>query len=365
MKKLKFLSLVLAGAMLVTTAFTGCGNSNSASSSNASAASAASGTSTTSGKKIKVALVLTGSLGDKSYNDSCYAGLQRAQKKYGIEVKVLESNNSSDWPTNLISMASAGYDLVIASSTQLEDTLKKEAPNFPDVKFGIIDDEVKGDNVISAIFAQNQASFLVGAAAAMATTNTKAFANMNDKKIISAVGGMDIPVIHDFMVGYEQGAKYIDSDMEVLVSYAGNFNDPVKGKELALAQFNQGSDIVFNVAASTGLGAMEAASTNNKYSIGGDTNEDSMYPGSVLISELKNVDVATYMMAQEVCENKFKAGVVKLNIKNGGVGCSDMSVMKEKLGDKFPEEIPEKLAQITADMKSGKIVVKHAEGFTD
>jgi len=132
-------------------------------------------------------------------------------------------------------MASSGYDLVIGVSTQFQEIIKRNAPNFPNTKFALIDGVVNQDNVASAIFAQNEGSFLAGAAAAMFTKHDE-IDGVNSENIIGWVGGMDIPVLHDFLVGYKQGAKYIDPDMEILVSFAGTFNDPLKGKELTLSQ---------------------------------------------------------------------------------------------------------------------------------
>ncbi len=172
-------------------------------------------------KKLRVALVLSGYLGDRSFNDSAFLGLQQAEKEFGIEYRVLESKVPSEWEQNLVAMASAGYDLVIANSTQFIEILNNNAPRFPNVKFAIIDGVVKLDNVASAIFAQNEGSFLAGAVAAMMTTRTE-LPGMNEEKVIGWVGGMDIPVLHDFFVGYEQGAKYIDPDIKILQSFAGD-----------------------------------------------------------------------------------------------------------------------------------------------
>lgn len=351
--KVKKILITILSLTLVAALFTGCGS-----------ASSSSGSSNGGKKKLKVALIVTGLLGDKSFNDLCYKGLKKAEKDYNIDLKVLESKNSADWETNLVSMASANYDLVICSSTQLQDALKKHASEFPKVKFGIIDGYVKGDNILSAVFAQNQSSFLVGAAAAMLVDKTNV-PNISGKKTIGFIGGMDIPVINDFLTGYKQGAKYIDPNVNVLVSYAGTFNDPLKGKELALSQFNQGADIIFNCAAGTGTGVLEAANQTGKYAIGCDVNQDSNYPGHVFLSELKNVDKATYLMVQEIVQNKFKGDqLLNLDINNDGVDCSDMSVVKQSLGDKFPSDIPTKLDEIKKDIKSGKIKVDHAVGFS-
>ncbi len=319
--------------------------------------------STDEDEKIRVAVVLAGFLGDKSFNDSAWEGVKRAEEEFNLEVKVMESKVPADWESNLIAMAQDNYDLVIGVSTQIQEPIEKHAADFPDTKFALIDGVVKQDNVVSAVFAQNEGSFLAGAAAAMFTQKTD-IPNVNDKKIIGWVGGMDIPVLHDFLVGYKQGAKHIDPETEVLVSFAGTFNDPLKGKELTLAQYSQGADIVMNVASNTGNGVLEAAKETGNYAIGVDLDQDGVYPGSILTSMLKRVDIATYEIIKSVVEDNFKGGeILQMNVANGGVGLTDMSVMKEALGDEFPEDILVKIDELTEEIKAGNIEVESYPGF--
>ena len=315
-------------------------------------------------KKLKVAVVFSGFLGDKSFNDSAYEGLKKAEADFGIEFKVLESKVPSDWETNFISVASDNsYDLVLAISSQFTDIVNNHADEFKDMKIGIIDSVVKKPNVSSAIFAQNEGSFLAGAAAAMFTQKT-GIPEVNAEKTIGWVGGMDIPVLQDFLTGYKQGAAYVDPETKVLVSFAGTFNDPLKGKELTLAQYSQGADIVMNVASNTGNGILEAAKDSKKYAIGVDINQDDIYPGTILTSMLKRVDVATYNIIKHVYDGTFKGGeIVRMDASNGGVGLTDMKVMKDALKEKFPEDILQKINEMTEKIKSGEIKVESYPGF--
>ncbi len=313
--------------------------------------------------KVKVAVVYTGNLGDKSYNDSCNAGAQRAVKELGVEVKNLEGVTADEWESNFLAAAEGGYDLVICSSSNLEEYLKKYAKDYPDVKFAIIDTVVEGENVVSISFAQNEGSFLAGAAAAMFTTSTDV-PNVNDEKVIGWVGGMDIPVLNDFFIGYEQGAKYIDPDIKILKSFAGVWNDPLKGKELTLAQFEQGADIVMNVASGTGVGILEAAKEADLYAIGVDLNQDGDQPGHVLTSMIKRVDTASYSVIESVVKGTFKGNMTSyLDVNAEGVSLTDFSVIKEALGDKFPKEVEEKVNELAEMIKKGEIVVDNYEGF--
>lgn len=349
----KLLALLLTLLMVMTVALTGCNDSKNSQQSN----------DKSDKKKVRVALVLAGFLGDKSFNDSAFEGIKKAQDEFGIEVKVMESKVPADWESNLVAMAAEKYDIVIGVSAQFQEIIKKHAPEFPDVKFAVIDSVVKADNVVSAIFAQNEGSFLAGAAAAMFTQKTD-ITNVNKDKTIGWVGGMDIPVLHDFLVGYEQGAKYIDPETKVLVSFAGTFNDPLKGKELTLAQYSQGADVVMNVASNTGNGILEAAKQEGKYAIGVDLDQDGIYPGSILTSMLKRVDMASYTIVKSVVDGTYKGGeTLKMDISNGGVGLTDMSTMKKALGDKFPQDILDKIQQLTDDVKAGKIKVESYAGF--
>ena len=311
----------------------------------------------------KVCVVYTGNLGDKSYNDSCNAGALKAVEDFGIELKSLEGTTAEEWKANLLAACEEGYDLVICSSSNLEEYLKEYAPAYPNTKFAIIDTTVEADNVVSVSFAQNQGSFLAGAAAAMFTEKAD-IEGVNEQKVIGWVGGMDIPVLHDFYIGYEQGAKYINPDIQVLQSFAGTWNDPLKGKELTLAQYDQGADIVMNVASGTGTGILEGAKEAGKYAIGVDLNQDADQPGSVLTSMLKRVDRACYLVIESVVNDTFKGNEVSyLTVADGGVGLTDFAVIKESLGDKFPQDIVDKIAELEEKIVSGEIVVENYEGF--
>lgn len=350
MKK-KLLSVLLAGSLCLGLAACGSGSDTKSSAKK------------DDGDKVKVAVIYAGPLGDKSYNDSCNAGAQKAAEELGVEIKNLEGTTPDEWEANFLAMAEGGYDLVLCSNSNFEEYVKEYAADYPDVKFAIIDTVVEGDNVQSITFAQNQGSFPAGAAAAM-FTKAEGIENVNKENIIGWVGGMDVPVLHDFYVGYEQGAKYIDPDIKILQSFAGTWTDPLKGKELTLAQYDQGADIVMNVASGTGTGILEAAKEADKYAIGVDLNQDNDQPGHILTSMVKRVDTASYLVIKSVVEGTFKGGTTSyLEVENDGVSLTDFSVMKEYLGEQFPEEIVDKTNELADKIKSGEIVVENYEGF--
>lgn len=316
-----------------------------------------------SDKPLKVAIVYTGLLGDKSYNDSANIGAKKATDDFGVEVTSLEGLTAQEWEANLISACEDDYDLIIGASSNIADFIQEHGPNYPDKMFAVIDTTVDLPNVQSISFAQNEGSFLAGAAAALFTQHTE-IEGVNDKAIIGWVGGMDIPVLHDFYTGYEQGAKYINPDIKILQSFAGSWTDPLKGKELTLAQFDQGADIVMNVASGTGPGILEAAKEAGKYAIGVDLDQDNDQPGSVLTSMVKRVDSAVYLTIQSAVEGNFQGGSTKyLSLAENGVSLTDFSVMKEHLGDKFPQEIVDKVDELAKKIIDGEIKVDNYKGF--
>ncbi len=372
----KVVSVMLAAAMCASMTACGGGSSAPAESKAETQAPAAEGGEAqapaeggeakeggSSGAAVRVCVVYTGNLGDKSYNDSCNMGAQKAVEDFGIELKSLEGTTAEEWEANLVAACEEGYDLIIGASSNIAHYITEHGPNYPDTKFAVIDTTVDLPNVESISFAQNQGSFLAGAAAALFTQKTD-IKNVNEEHIIGWVGGMDIPVLHDFYTGYEQGAKYVDPDIQILQAFAGTWTDPLKGKELTLAQYEQGADIVMNVASGTGVGILEAAKEADKYAIGVDLDQDKDQPGHVLTSMVKRVDNACYLVIESVVNGTFEGGSTKyLSLTEGGVSLTDFSVMKEALGDQFPQDIVDTCEELAEKIKSGEIVVENYEGF--
>ena len=322
-------------AMLAMVVLTACGSKKEA----------AEAPKTTEAKPLKVGIVLSiGGLGDKSFNDSAYRGLEMAQKDLGIEFKYVEPASPSEDEGYLREYAEAGYDLVIATGFLMKDATEKVAKDFPDVKFALIDEVSALPNVASLLFAEDQGSFLVGALAAM----------MSKTGNVGFVGGMEIPLIQKFQKGYEMGAKYVNPSIKVGSLYTSGsnpFNDPVRGKENALSLIKQGADVVYHAAGGTGVGVIEAAKESKVFAIGVDSNQDGLAQGTVLTSMIKNVDIAVYNTIKAVKEGTFKAGEQRLGVAEGGVGTTDFEFTKDIIG---AENIA-KLEQIRKDIIDGKI----------
>ena len=278
-----------------------------------------------SAKHLRVAMVTdVAGLTDRSFNETTWKGLQKAQKDMGVEIKAVESRAVADYETNLSLLARQGYDVVFAVGFAMYDPLNKVAAQFPKTKFAIIDtDAPKQPNCKGLVFRENEGSFLAGALAAMVSkTGTIGF-----------VGGLDIPLIKKFEVGYHAGAVTVNPKIKFIAGYAGSWEDPTKGKELALSQYERGADIVFTAAGKTGLGVIEAARTkgNGYYAIGTDADQDYIAPGRVLTSMMKGLDRVVYDVTADVNNGKFKADNQSFGLKEDGVRLSPMTYTKDKL----------------------------------
>ena len=285
---------------------------------------------------------------DKSFNEGVFNGATRFTKETGIKFRDLEIQNEAQREQVLRKFAKDGYSPIMTVGFAWETALKKVAPEYPKTDFGIIDDVVDLPNVQSIVFKEQEGSFVVGVIAAKTTKTGK----------VGFVGGMDIPLISKFQCGYTQGVKYASGGKdEVFANMTGTtpaaWNDPVKGGELAKSQIDRGADIVYAAAGATGQGVLKAAADAGKLGIGVDSNQNGLFPGHVLTSMLKHVDVATYDSFMDAKNGKWKAGVEVLGLKDGGVGYAV---------DKNNEKIltPEARAaadQAEKDIISGKIQV--------
>jgi basic membrane protein A len=304
---------------------------------------------------LQVALVIAqGGLGDLSYNDLAYSGLQRAAKDFAgkVVVRTVQSQDIvSQGESVLRTAAKGGFDLVINLEYSIADALRRVATDYPNTKFAMFNLELQGPNITSVLFREHEGSYLVGALAAIATVKT-GVPGINPQKVIGVIGGTKSPGIDKFIVGYVEGAKSIDPSIRVLVSYANDFGDPAKGKELAKAMFDQGADIIYQVAGGTGQGVIEAAKETGRFAIGVDSDQDYLAPGRVLTSMIKRADTAVYQLVKRLVEGKLEGGVtLNFGLANNGVGISSMRYTRSI----FTSTDLARIDQIRRDIISGKI----------
>ncbi len=310
------------------------------------ASSSSGGTDSPSAeKKMLVGVVFdSGGIGDKSFNDSANAGVQKAAKELGVEVKTADSKSEKDYETNLEGLAEKGCGVIFAVGFKQESALKVVAPKYPKISFAIIDDVVTLPNVRSLVFAEEQGSFLAGYLAALVSKTGK----------IGFVGGETSPLIKKFESGYVAGAKTARADIDTSgIKYTESWDDTSLGKLSAASLFSGGCDIVYHAAGRCGLGVISAAKDANKFAIGVDSNQDGEAPGNVLTSMIKRVDVSVFDTIKDVKDGKFTADVHRFDLKSEGVGLSDFQYTKDKIGDANLK----KVADISKQIVEGKVKV--------
>jgi basic membrane protein A len=317
------------------------------------------------GGKKKIGLVTdVGGVNDKSFNQSAWAGVQKAANEYGWDAKYIESKQPTDYEKNIDQFATEKYDVIVTVGFMMGDATAVKAKQYPKIKFGIIDnsyfptagstycdDKVKDcyddgglKNVASLMFQEDQVGFLAGVlAAGMSKTGT-----------VCSVAGMEIPPVQRFVIGYQNGAKWMKPNANVLNVYIPSFIDPANGKETGLSMIGQGCDVVFGVGGNTGNGGLLAAKENGLMAIGVDVDQYGTYAevkDALLSSAAKNVDVAVYEFLKTIKEGKFKAGIVTANIVNGGVGLAPFHDWDSKI----PAEVKAKIDEATKGLKDGSI----------
>ncbi|HCL64929.1 MAG TPA: BMP family ABC transporter substrate-binding protein [Rhizobium sp.] len=297
---------------------------------------------------IKPALVYgTGGQFDKSFNEAAYTGAEKFKAETGIDYRDFEPTGDTQGEQAIRNFASKGYNPVVAVSFAWTSAVEKVAAEFPDTQFVIVDSVVDLPNVRSVVYKEEEGSYLVGVLAGMASKTGK----------VGFIGGMDIPLIRKFECGYEQGARAANPDIQVFQNMTGTtgaaWNDPVRGGELTKNQIDQGADVIYAAAGATGLGVLQTAADNGKLSIGVDSNQNYLHPGSVLTSMIKRVDLAVYNAYADAKGDKFSAGVQALGVKEDGVGYA----LDEHNAKLVTEEMKAAVEKARADIISGAVKV--------
>jgi len=274
------------------------------------------------GKLLSVANIVNGYLGDQGFFDDAQRGIDKL-KSEGHKTITLQAdaNNPSQWKANLESVSTGKWDIVVLGSSQMADILTEDAAKFPSQHYIFYDNVLKAPNVASIVYKQNEGSFLVGVLSALVTTDKAAFPLSKDTKTVGVVGGLDIPVINDFVVGFKEGVKAVDPSIKVLVSYVGSFTDSSKAYDQAKAMYDQGADVVFQVAGGSGIGVLQAAKDANKYGVGVDSNQNALQPGHILASMVKHVGASLVQAVNAAQDGKLKYGeTIAYGLANDGVG---------------------------------------------
>lgn len=320
MKRTKILALILIMS-LVTTILMGCSSEKGTENEN---------------NKLKITLVLDrGGVNDQSFNQSAWEGAQSAKEKYDVEVAYLESNQESEYKTNIEEAVDKGSDLIIGVGFNLTDAIGEAAKNYPDKNFAIIDgnyDEIPS-NVRTILFNEEEAGYVVGLIAAKVSEGNK----------FGFIGGMDIPSVSNFAVGFEKGLKEVNSSSELIVQYANSFTDASKGKAISNQMISGGTDIIFTAGGGVNSGTYEACKENSKFAIGVDMPQNYVSPDTILTSALKNVNTGVELTIGDLVEGKFNGGKTSIfDLSNGGVGYEKTKLIPEDVIDFVDKKINNK-----------------------
>lgn len=317
MRRISTLTRVAVGVASLALAATACGSTSSEG-------------NDTGGSKEDLGLALAydvGGKGDQSFNDAAFAGLTKAKDEFGYrtaDVEPTEGETDADKEQRLASLARQGYDPVIGVGFAYGPAMKAVAAKYPKTTFGIVDSVVEGENVASLVFAEEQASYLAGVAAAKAT----------ETRTVGFVGGVDVPLIHKFEAGFRQGVEATDPDVEVLSQYLtqtaeeGGFSSPEKGKAAAEGQIEKDADVIYQAAGLSGQGVIEAAATAEVWAIGVDSDQYrqealAKYKDHILTSALKDIGGAVYALAKSVEDGDPLTGTQVFDLEVNGVGLAE------------------------------------------
>lgn len=327
-----------------------------------------------SGEKIKVALLVTGSFGDKAFNDSAQAGMKKIESEMGgqVEVEMIEmGSDKTKFEGSMLDAAESDADIIITGLWDMKEITEQVAQEFPEKKFIIFDTDVDytiGDlsNVYSMSYKQNEGAFLAGVLAASVTTSDMEFAN--EDAVIGFVGAKDTAaVINDSAVGYIEGAQFVNPDIKVLVSYVGSYVDSATAKELALTQYSSGADCVFVAAGPASVGVIEAGAESQKYVIGVDSDQALAYEGKeeanyIISSAIKGVGDSLYNSVERHLAGELPYGVYEtLGLAEGAVGIADNDIYQSVV----PEDVRTAVEDAKAKLLAGEVTVDTAYGMDE
>ncbi|PSP55174.1 BMP family ABC transporter substrate-binding protein [Halobacteriales archaeon QS_1_67_19] len=312
--------------------------------------------------EINVGMVYAlGGLGDNSFNDMALGGIQQASEEFGVEFQNAEPGSASDIPSlqrRFARSQNPDYELICTIGFIQKEGLQRNAEQFPDQDFVIVDEVVEQDNVASFVFKEEQGSFQVGHLAGVMTSRDFDVGDgeTNDELTVGFVGGREVPLIEKFEAGYRAGVAYADADVEVLSAYAQSFSDPARGREIASSMYEDGADVIYHAAGGTGNGVFRAAEEQGRYAIGVDADQSesiSEFSGVIIASMVKRVDQAVFTAVESVVEDSFEGAVNELGLENDGIE----AVIGQDFTDEVPEDVTEALAASREAIIDGDIEV--------
>lgn len=360
----KKLALILAMCLSLSTLFTGCSAPKPEKEAGNSPAKETGDTFDGTSTDYKVALMIPGNLGDKSFFDASFEAIGLIEKEFGMKVDYVEAGrDASKYYSAYVDLCEKGYDLILTVSSNGDDALTQAAEEYPEQKFINLDGQMEEipSNVYIMAPKNNEMSYLAGAAAALKAKEL-------NEGVIGFVGGMDIPGINEFLVGYIEGALEINPDIKVAASYVGNFTDTAKGKENALILYNSGIPVIFAAAGQSGIGVIDGAVEKGKFVIGVDSDQAESLKDSrpdmanvIITSAIKNIPENAVTIARQAMNGEVKYGSKGFyGIKEGAVGIAE-NEFYEKL---MTEAAREQIKELKNKVINGEIKLTDPTGLT-
>lgn len=356
MGTMKKLAAFMAAASVAGSVVTGCGSASAGSAAQkAGQESPAAGEAAgeTAGSAVHVGIIFTeAGLGGNSFNDLALEGVKKAALDFGITYDEVEPKSVSDEEIIQDEMASSGdYDLIICVGAEQVDALTNVASAYPEQRFALLDADSDLANVASYSCKEQEGAFLAGALAALAKKEA-IDSKLGDGMTIGFIGGVDNPLINRFAAGYQAGARYIEPEMDVLIDYAGGFNDPTTAKTIANTFVEKGADVIFHAAGASGMGMFQAAEEKGFVAIGVNLNQNSIAPDFIMASMLKKLDSCAYHAIASIVEDTYTGENQMLGLSDGGV---DVTVEGSNI--KVSDDILARLDELKQKIISGEIQV--------
>lgn len=302
----------------------------------------------------KAIFLINGSLGDNSFYDSGEAGMKALAEEFGLDYRTIECGFDSAQYEPGLNAAVQFADIIFVISYGYEDILTQYADDFPDKIFVNLDTTVQnpGGTITSVDYVEEESAYLAGVVAALVTSSDMPKANA--EKIIGVVGGDTDPTVQSFIFAYKNGAEYIDPDVRTEVKFLGDWENSSKGKQAALQLYDQGADIVFQVAAAAGMGVLQASGERDLYSIGVDSNQNAIVPGHVVASDIKDVGLSIQNVYRTIVDGTYKPG----EVLDYGLASGTVDVVFEDNGGVLPQEMIDKVAEVRDMIMNGDLTVE-------
>ncbi len=335
--------LLVMAVLLLTTALAGCAKQEAAPEATQ-----------------KVVYLINGALGDNAFYDSGKAGIDNIAAQYGVETRTIECNYDAAKFEPSLQAAVEYADVIFVISYGFEDQLKQYADQYPDKIFVNIDTVVENsaDTITSVDYIEEESAYLSGVVAGMLTLDTSV-KNINADKVVGVVGGDVDVVVSAFVWAYENGAKSVDPEIQVLKkSLGGAWDDSAKGKQAALQLYDQKADVVFQVAAAAGIGVLQAARERELYAIGVDTNQNDLEPGYVPASDVKNVGKSIEEVYKTIADGTYKPGEVIM----AGIAAGAVDVVFEAQQQVLPQAIIDKVNELRQQIIDGTLKIPMYDG---